>query len=327
MTVVSNSVDPSKIVATGGPSTDNNAIGARFRVTAGTDVDERIGVGVRTVNAVPPLGYNYVFHNFASSTLNETKFLNDAVLYSPTNYGTGALNTFYIFECFTNGTNLYGRTNYGTLNSVTLASMGTARSANPYSINIGSKATTTNWDWVFIRKCIPAEPAHGTWGAQQIVPPAITSFTPGNGCANTTSVTITGTNFTGATVVKFGVTNALSFTVNSATTITAIPAGGTTGVLSVTTAGGTVTSSGTFTVNPVPVSSVTNQSDISCFNGSNGSITINATPAANYIYSVNNGGSWTSTPTAPPVTISGLSAAGNPFRIRVQNPATGCISK
>ena len=36
-----------------------------------------------------------------------------------------------------------------------------------------------------------------------------------------TSVTVTGTNFTGATAVKFGTTNATSFTVNSATRITA----------------------------------------------------------------------------------------------------------
>ena len=40
MTVSANSTDPSKIVATGGPQTDNLAIVARFKVTGGTDVDE-----------------------------------------------------------------------------------------------------------------------------------------------------------------------------------------------------------------------------------------------------------------------------------------------
>ncbi|MGY3117866.1 hypothetical protein ACVWXQ_001803 [Bradyrhizobium sp. S3.14.4] len=53
-------------------------------------------------------------------------------------------------------------------------------------------------------------------------------------------MTVTGTNFTGATAVKFGVTNASSFTVNSATSITATsPAGTGTVDLTVTTPGGT----------------------------------------------------------------------------------------
>ena len=44
--------------------------------------------------------------------------------------------------------------------------------------------------------------------------------------AGGTAVTITGTNFTGATAVKFGTTAATTFTVNSATSITATaPAG------------------------------------------------------------------------------------------------------
>ena len=80
--------------------------------------------------------------------------------------------------------------------------------------------------------------------------PTITSFTPSGGCANTTPVVITGTNFTGATSVTFGGTNAASFTVNSSTQITATPGAGTTGTIQVTTAGGTATSAGTFTVNP-----------------------------------------------------------------------------
>jgi hypothetical protein len=53
-------------------------------------------------------------------------------------------------------------------------------------------------------------------------------------------VTIIGTNLTGATAVKFGATTATSFTVNSATSITAIaPAGTGTADITVTTAGGT----------------------------------------------------------------------------------------
>ena len=50
--------------------------------------------------------------------------------------------------------------------------------------------------------------------------PTITGFTPTSGRVGT-SVTITGTNFTGATQVQFNTTNATSYTVDSATQITA----------------------------------------------------------------------------------------------------------
>ena len=53
--------------------------------------------------------------------------------------------------------------------------------------------------------------------------PAITGLAPTSGpAAGGTSVIITGTNFTGATAVTFGGTLATSFTVNSATQITAV---------------------------------------------------------------------------------------------------------
>jgi hypothetical protein len=78
--------------------------------------------------------------------------------------------------------------------------------------------------------------------------PTITSFTP-TAAATGQTVTITGTNFTGATAVSFGGTAATSFIEVSATSITAVVAAGTTGTVSVTTPGGTGTSSGTFTFN------------------------------------------------------------------------------
>jgi hypothetical protein len=92
-------------------------------------------------------------------------------------------------------------------------------------------------------------------GSFTVLPPAptITSFSPTSGPVGT-SVVITGTNFTGASAVKFNATAASSFTVNSATQITAIvPSGATTGPISVTTSGGTGTSSSNFTVVPPPV--------------------------------------------------------------------------
>jgi|GEM_PF-3023375 len=72
--------------------------------------------------------------------------------------------------------------------------------------------------------------------------PTVTEISPTSGpTAGGTSVTITGTNFTGATAVSFGATNAASFTVDSATQITAVSPARAAGTvdITVTTAGGT----------------------------------------------------------------------------------------
>ena len=77
--------------------------------------------------------------------------------------------------------------------------------------------------------------------------PTITDFTPTSGLVGT-SVQINGTFFTGATAVAFHGLSA-SFTVVSDTSITAaVPAGATTGPITVTTPGGTATSATDFTV-------------------------------------------------------------------------------
>lgn len=83
--------------------------------------------------------------------------------------------------------------------------------------------------------------------------PTITGVTPATGStAGGTSVTITGTGFTGATAVTFGGVNATSFTVNSATGITAVAPPGAAGTVAiqVTTANGTGTGAGLFTYSP-----------------------------------------------------------------------------
>jgi subtilisin family serine protease len=77
--------------------------------------------------------------------------------------------------------------------------------------------------------------------------PSISGFSPASGGVGS-SVTITGANFTGATSVKFNGQSA-SFTVNSSTQITAtVPNCSSSGTISVTTAGGTATSSSSFSV-------------------------------------------------------------------------------
>ena len=72
--------------------------------------------------------------------------------------------------------------------------------------------------------------------------PTITGIAPMRGpLADGTAVTITGTNLTAATAVRFGATAATSYTVNSATQITATAPAGTAGTvdITITTAGGT----------------------------------------------------------------------------------------
>ncbi len=78
-------------------------------------------------------------------------------------------------------------------------------------------------------------------GSIAIGPPTVSSLNPATGSPNGgTSVTITGTGFTGATAVKFGTTEATSFVVHSATSLTAVSPEGTAAVdVTVTTKGGT----------------------------------------------------------------------------------------
>ena len=78
--------------------------------------------------------------------------------------------------------------------------------------------------------------------------PGITGFSPTSGPVGT-SVTLTGTGFTGATTVNFGGTAATSYSLVGDTQIaTTVPAGATSGTISVITPAGTATSADTFTV-------------------------------------------------------------------------------
>ncbi|NBR13337.1 MAG: fibronectin type III domain-containing protein, partial [Crocinitomicaceae bacterium] len=89
-------------------------------------------------------------------------------------------------------------------------------------------------------------------------PPTISSFTSTSGYSGS-SIVITGTNFTGATAVSFGGTAAASFTVNSATQITAVVgSGGTSGSVSVTTPSGSVSLAGFTYLGFITTSGATN---------------------------------------------------------------------
>ena len=81
--------------------------------------------------------------------------------------------------------------------------------------------------------------------------PTIASFTPGGGGVHAT-VTVAGTNLSGATHVRLNGVSA-PFSAVSATKLTfTVPEGSSSGTIEVTTPGGTVTSGGSFTVSPPP---------------------------------------------------------------------------
>jgi hypothetical protein len=91
-------------------------------------------------------------------------------------------------------------------------------------------------------------------------PPTITSFSPASAAPGAT-VTITGTNLTGASSVSFGGTAAASFAVASATSITAVVGTGSSGSVSVVTTGGTASLAG-FTLAASPIDGYDNSNQV-----------------------------------------------------------------
>ena len=148
-----------------------------------------------------------------------------------------------------NGTNFTGATNvkFNTTNqpAFTVVSATQITAAVPAGATTGKISVTT-----------PGGTGQSATNFTVIGAPTITSFTPTSGPVGT-SVTINGTNFTGATAVTFNGSNQPAFTVNSATKITAaVPTGATTGKISVTAPGGTATSAGDFTVTIVTATAI-----------------------------------------------------------------------
>jgi hypothetical protein len=109
--------------------------------------------------------------------------------------------------------------------------------------------------------------------------PTIASFTPTAGGPGTV-VTVTGTNLTGATVVRLNGASISGFTVVNATTLTfVVPAGASSGLIAVTTPGGTATSTGAFTfLAPNPAPTITSLAPATAVAGSVAfSLTVNGT--------------------------------------------------
>ncbi|MBA3830262.1 MAG: DUF2341 domain-containing protein, partial [Taibaiella sp.] len=203
------------------------------------------------LNGGNPLGptipdYGYFVNNIAGAYNNANIYYNGFAAAAVTK------NTDYLTRWqLTDG----GAYNWSTLNYATGAVIDTRAASlatNVRAITIQvteAAATSTIVDWVRVRKSQATDPTT-TVGAQVVNAPALTSLGSASGCAGS-SITINGTNLSGATAanVQVGGTPVSSITSNSGTQIIAVLGSGTTGFVTVTTAGGTASSSPTsFTV-------------------------------------------------------------------------------
>jgi hypothetical protein len=231
----------------------------------------------------------------------------------------GGSTFYYNFTAVAGGTYVFTYCSNGGVGGgdtyLTIAdNLGVALTSNDDFCGLSSQITwtcpTTGTYRVYISGCCPCAAAYAStlaYGCSSCTFPAptIASFTPNSGCGQVASVVITGTNFTGATAVTFGGTNAFSFVVNSPTQITAVPNNAATGTIAVVTPGGTATSVGVFTINasPAPPTPVTATPATICVGSSSN---LNGTSAGNTI-------SWFTTPSGG-VAI-GTSASGANFSV------------
>lgn len=173
--------------------------------------------------------------------------------------------------------------------------------------------------------------------------PAITSFSPGAGQVGT-SVTISGARLQGASSVCFNGTPVTSFSDSGTQIVAGVPAGATSGPISVTTPGGTATSADDFEVSPPAISSfspTTGQVGTSvtisgsCFDGAT-QVSFNGTPATSF--TVGCGGSKIDTAvpagaTSGPITVttpSGSATSADSFTVSPPtiasfDPADGAV--
>ncbi len=149
-----------------------------------------------------------------------------------------------------------------------------------------------------------------------VAPPTITSFSPTSVCQGTI-FTIIGTNFTSTTNVTVNNIAVSSFTVNSATSITATVASvGTGGLVSVTNVYGSATSAGTLTVNALPTAPSPESSTQPTCSVATGSVTLNSLPSTGTWTLTRSGTSSASTTgTGSSTTISGLAPGTYTFTV------------
>jgi hypothetical protein len=174
----------------------------------------------------------------------------------------------------------------------------------------GGTASTENWSIYATYCATPAAPTAGNNGPV---------------CEGST-LSLTASTISGATYSWTGPNSFTSNQQNPTVSTSATSAMAGTYSVTATVSGCTGPAGSTaVTVHPQPLSSVNGQSNISCYGGSNGTITISASGGTvPYSYSVNDGSNWISSGTNPYV-YGGLSA-NQAYRVRVKD-YYGCISE
>jgi len=199
--------------------------------TVATNGSAGIGNATNTMITYSPIGYNPTYSAWEITAMTNTV---NAILVPAANEPLD--HPVFIIDNYTS-TRL--PTNIAVGSGMTNA-----------GVNYFASVDTTNQQlWITInRLATNALNLLVSSSASALPVPVITSFSPASGAAGT-SVTIVGSNFTGAITVTFNTVPASGFVVNASTQITAIvPAYAVSGSIGVTVPGGNTLSASSFTV-------------------------------------------------------------------------------
>ena len=221
------------------------ATSVSFNGTAGTNVTV---VSATSVTVTPPA--SGTSGKITITTPGGTSAASSANYYFPAGPITAPATAVVGSTITITGTNLLGATAVNFIGTTTITATPTvATSGLSLTVKVPTGATSGS---ITVKT-----PAGVSTASPVLIAPTIASFTPTNGTRNAATlykVTITGTNFAGATSVTLTGVSGVAYTVVSPTSITAtflLPttlATSTTAKFTVVTPAGSVTSTGSFTI-------------------------------------------------------------------------------